>query len=137
MAIEKTYAMIKPAAVKAGHVDAIVKMIEADGFTIIAKKEIQMTTELASEFYAVHKERPFYQELVASISSGPVFAMVLEKEGAIKAWRDLMGATNPADAVDGTIRKLYGESITDNATHGSDAPETAQIEIKLVFPELG
>ena len=136
MAVEKTYAMIKPGALKAGHDKAIVDRIRQEGFEIVAIKELRMTKDLAEQFYAVHKEKPFFGEIVASLSSGPVIAMVLEKEGAINAWRDLMGVTNPADAADGTIRKLYGVTITDNATHGSDASETAATEIALIFPEL-
>ena len=136
MVLERTYAMIKPAAVAAGHVDAIVKRIEDEGFSIIAKKDMQMSKALAEAFYAVHSAKPFYEELVNSIASGPIVAMVLEKEGAIAAWRELMGATNPSDAAEGTLRKLYGTSIGENATHGSDAPETAMTEIELVFPEL-
>jgi len=134
--MERTFAMIKPDAVKAGRVDAIISMINDNGFTIVARKEMQFTKELAEAFYAVHKERPFFGELVEFITSGPVVALSLEKEGAIKAWRDLMGATNPAEAAEGTVRKLYGTSIGNNASHGSDAPETAATELGLIFSEL-
>jgi nucleoside-diphosphate kinase len=136
MAVEKTYAMIKPGALKAGHDKAIIDRIKQEGFSIVAMKKLQMTKDLAEQFYAVHKEKPFFSELVDSIISGPVIAMVLEKEDAITAWRDLMGVTDPAKAADGTIRKLYGVSIGENATHGSDAPETAATEISLIFSEL-
>jgi len=137
MAIERTYGMIKPAAVKTGNSGKIIDRIEQEGFVIVALKKMDMTREMAELFYEVHREKPFFGELVDSISSGPIVAMVLEKDGAIAAWRELMGATNPADAAEGTLRKLYGISIGDNATHGSDAPGTAATEIQLIFPELG
>ncbi len=134
--ITRTYAMIKPDAIAAGHTGAIIDRIEKEGFTIIGMKKMQFTKELGEAFYEVHKERPFFQELVTFISSGPVVALVLEKEDAVPAWRTLMGATNPAQADENSLRALYGTSIGNNATHGSDAAETAAVEIALVFPEL-
>jgi len=134
--MERTYAMIKPDAVKACYTGEIISRIESEGFMIVAMKKMRMSKELAELFYEVHRQKPFFEELVESIISGPVVAMVLERDEAIAAWRELMGATNPAEAAEGTIRKLYGSSITDNATHGSDSPETAETEIRLIFPEL-
>jgi nucleoside-diphosphate kinase len=134
--MERTYGMIKPGAIKNGHTGKIIDRIEQEGFTIVAMKKMQMTKELAELFYAVHRERPFFDELVESIVAGPIVAMVLEKDGAIAAWRELMGATNPDEAAEGTLRKLYGVNIGENATHGSDAPDTAASEVKLIFPDL-
>ena len=131
-----TFALIKPDAVAAGNTGDIIKRIEQEGFSIAALQKGMLHKELAEEFYGVHKERPFFGELVEFITSGPVVAMALEKDGAIKAWRDLMGATNPAEAADNTLRKLYGSNIGNNATHGSDAQETAEFELGLFFPEL-
>ena len=134
--MERTFAIIKPDAVEKKLAGKIIDMIEANGFNILGMKKLHMTEDQAKEFYAVHKDRPFYGELVDFISSGPVVVMALEKENAIKAWRDLMGATNPADAAEGTIRKLYAESIGKNAVHGSDAPETAAQEVRFFFSDL-
>jgi Nucleoside diphosphate kinase len=131
-----TYAMIKPHAVKAGLTGKVIDRIEHEGFTIVALKKFQMTRELAEQFYGVHRQRPFFPELVETIASGPVVGMVLEKDGAIAVWREIMGATDPAKAAPGTLRKLYAPSISENVVHGSDAPETAQSEIALIFPEL-
>jgi|SaaInlStandDraft_4_1057021.scaffolds.fasta_scaffold04002_3 nucleoside-diphosphate kinase len=131
-----TYAMIKPDAFKAKNVGNIISRIEKEGFNIIGLKLGVMERELAEEFYSVHKDKPFFSELVDFIISGPVVALVLEKENAIKVWRDLMGNTDPAKADENTLRKLYGTSIGPNALHGSDAPETAVTEINLIFPEL-
>ena len=133
---EQTFAIIKPDAVSKGYTGDIINMIEEHGFDIIRMKKLRMTREQAEHFYGVHKERPFFGELVEFITSGPVIVMALEKEHAIKAWRDLMGATNPEEAEQGTIRKQYAESIGKNAVHGSDAPETAQQELAFFFPEL-
>jgi nucleoside-diphosphate kinase len=133
MAIERTFAMIKPNAVSNKHVGEIVDAIEKAGFNIVEMKRMQLSLDLAKEFYEIHSERPFFGGLTNYIASGPVVAMVLEKENAILAWRDLMGATDPKDAEDGTIRKRFGVDIDDNATHGSDAPETAKIESELIF----
>ena len=131
--MERTFAIIKPGAVRDGNAGNIIARIEAEGFTISGMKKIQMSKAQAELFYAVHKARPFYGELVDSMISGPVVVMVLAKDNAIKAWRDLMGATNPAQAADNTIRKLFGTSIGENATHGSDAPETAAQEVPFFF----
>jgi nucleoside-diphosphate kinase len=134
--VEKTFAMIKPDAVKNKVVGKIITMIEDNGFDIVRMKKVVLDADKATEFYAVHKERPFFGELVEFVTSGPVIIMALEKENAIKAWRDLMGATNPADAAEGTIRKKFGTSIGNNVVHGSDAPETAKTELALMFPDL-
>ncbi len=134
--VEKTFAMIKPDAVKHKVVGKIITMIEDHGFDIVRMRKVVIDADKATEFYAVHKDRPFFGELTEFITSGPVVIMALEKENAIKAWRDLMGATNPADAAEGTIRKKFGTSIGNNAVHGSDAPETAKTELALMFPDL-
>jgi len=134
--MQKTFALIKPDAVKAGHTGAIISRIEKEGFTIVGMKKMTISKNRAEVFYGVHKSRPFFGELVDFISSGPVVALALQKADAIIAWRDLMGATNPATAAEGTLRKQFGTSIGNNATHGSDAPETAQFELVLFFPEL-
>ena len=136
MSTQVTFALIKPDAVANGNTGDIISRIEKEGFNIVGLQKGLIHQELAEEFYGVHKERPFFGELVEFITSGPVVAMALEKEGAIKAWRDLMGATNPAEAADNTLRKLYGANIGNNATHGSDAEETAAFELSLFFPEL-
>jgi nucleoside-diphosphate kinase len=134
--MEKTFAIIKPDAVAAGNSGKIIDRIEQEGFKIIAMKKIKLTKEQAEGFYAVHKEKPFFNDLTDFMSSGPCIVMALEKENAIKDWRNLMGATNPVDAEEGTLRKLYGKNIDNNATHGSDAPETAVIELKYFFSDL-
>ena len=134
--IERTFAMIKPDAIAAKNSGKIINMIEHNGFTILAMRKTIIDKATAQKFYAVHKERPFFGELVSFVTSGPVILMALEKENAIKGWRDLMGATDPLKADEGTIRKKFGTSIGNNATHGSDAPETAQEELALFFPEL-
>ena len=120
--------MIKPDAVKAGHIGAILNDINAAGFKIVALKMTQLTTAKAGEFYAVHKERPFYGELVGFMSSGPIVAAILEKDNAVADFRKLIGATNPADAAPGTIRAKYAKSVGENAVHGSDSDENAAIE---------
>lgn len=125
--------MIKPDAFGAGNSGAILKMIEEAGFKIIALKATQLSAELAGQFYAVHKERPFYADLCAYMSSGPIIAAILEKENAVADFRTLIGATNPADAAEGTIRKLFATSIEANAVHGSDSDENAQIEGSFFF----
>jgi len=134
--IEKTFAIIKPDAVQAGYRQDIINMIKAHGFTILAEQPGQWTRADAEQFYAIHSARPFFGELVEFMISGPVVMLVLEKENAVLAWRDLMGATNPAEAAAGTVRSLYGTSIGNNATHGSDSVENAKIEIGQFFPEL-
>ena len=132
-----TFALIKPDAVAAGNTGAIIARIEKEGFSIVGMRKMTITRSQAEAFYGVHKARPFFGELVSFITSGPVVALALQKEDAISAWRDLMGATNPAQAAEGTLRKQFGTSIGTNATHGSDAPETAQFELALFFPEIG
>ena len=134
--MERTFAIIKPGAVAAGNADNIVKMILEDGFTIVEKKEIVMSAEQAESLYQEHKERSFFQEMVDSMTSSPIVTMVLEKEGAVLAWRDLMGATNPAEADAGTVRALYGENIGSNAVHGSDSLESSQRERAIFFPNM-
>lgn len=131
--LEKTFAIIKPDAVAAKNAGKIIDRIEAEGFTIKAMKKIHMTKAIAERFYFVHRERPFYNDLTNFMSSGPCIVMCLEKEGAIKGWRALMGATNPDAAEADTLRKLYGKNIDNNAVHGSDAPETAAEEVAFFF----
>ncbi|MGB8325419.1 MAG: nucleoside-diphosphate kinase [Candidatus Acidiferrum sp.] len=133
MAIERTFAIIKPDAVKAGQPGEILARIHKAGFKIVAIKSIRLTKEEAGGFYAVHKERPFFGELTDFMSSGKIIAMVLESEGAILKWRDTMGATDPKKATPGTIRHDLGTSIGNNCTHGSDARETAAFEIGYFF----
>lgn len=127
--------MIKPDAVADGNIGAILKMIEEAGFKIIAMKYTKLTADLAGKFYEVHKERPFYGELVEYMSSGPIVAAILEKDNAVADFRTLIGATNPAEAAEGTIRKLYAKSIGENAVHGSDSDENAAIEGSFYFSE--
>lgn len=134
--VEKTFAIIKPHAVAAKKSGEVISLIEKNGFEIIAMKKIQLTKKQAEEFYSIHKERPFFGGLVSNVTAGPAVIMVLQKDNAIKAWRDFMGATDPIKAEPGTLRKLFGESIDFNVAHGSDAPETAKIEIGQFFPEL-
>lgn len=136
MAGNRTFTMIKPDAVAAGHIGAILQKINEAGFRIVAMKLTKLSAEKAGEFYAVHKERPFYGELVEFMSSGPIVAAILEKDNAVADFRKLIGATNPAEAAPGTIRALYAESIGKNAVHGSDADETAAIESRFHFGEV-
>jgi len=131
-----TFAIIKPDAVRAGNIGNIIQRITDSGFGIRALKLINMTLAEAEGFYAVHRERPFFAGLTEFMSSGPCVVLVLEKEGAVKAWRDLMGATDPAKADEGTIRKQFGGSVGENATHGSDSDENAAIEIAYFFSKL-
>ncbi len=128
-----TFTMIKPDAVKAGHIGDIRARINYAGFKIIAMKYTKLSAEKAGEFYAVHKERPFYGELVDFMSSGPIVAAVLEKDNAVADFRKLIGATNPAEAAEGTIRALYAKSIGENAVHGADSDENAKIEASFHF----
>ena len=130
---QKTFAIIKPDAVAAGNTGDIIAKIEASGLKVVAMKRLQLSEQMAQGFYAVHKERPFFGELVTFMTEGPVVAMVLEGDDAIKRWRDLMGPTNSEEAPNGTIRGDYGIDIERNASHGSDAPETARIEISYFF----
>ena len=134
--MNKTFAIIKPNAIQDKNSGKIIDMIEANGFDIIGMKKISMSEEQAKKFYDVHKERPFFGELVDMMTSGPVIVMVLKKDNAIQDWRDLMGATDPSQAAEGTIRKKFGKSIGENATHGSDSLKNARIEIEQFFPEL-
>jgi len=129
----RTFTMIKPDAFAAGHSGSILKHIEAAGFRIVAMKLTRLSAEKAGEFYAVHKERPFYGELVSFMSSGPIVAAILEKSNAVEDFRKLIGATNPANADEGTIRKLYAKSVGENAIHGSDSDENATIEGNFFF----
>ena len=129
----RTFTMVKPEAVESGNTGAILKMIEENGFRIVALKKIQLSSERAGVFYQVHKERPFYGELVDYMSSAPIVAAVLEKENAVADFRELIGATDPIEASDGTIRKLFAESKSKNAVHGSDSDENAQIESDFHF----
>jgi len=129
----RTFTMVKPDAVASGNTGSILKHIEAAGFKIIAMKLTKLSAKKAGEFYAVHKERPFYGELVEFMSSGPIVAAILEKENAVEDFRKLIGATNPANAEEGTIRKLYAKSVGENAVHGSDSDENAEIEGNFYF----
>lgn len=131
-----TFAIIKPDAVGAGHTGKIIDRIIGDGFRIRALKMIHQTRKQAEGFYEVHRGKPFYDGLTEFMSSGPCVVIVLEKAGAVKAWRDLMGATDPAKADAGTIRKEFGGSVGENATHGSDSDENAAIEIAYFFSKL-
>ncbi|HET7347884.1 MAG TPA: nucleoside-diphosphate kinase [Acidobacteriaceae bacterium] len=130
---QRTFSIIKPDAFRKGHAGAILAEIEKAGFRIVAIKRLSISKTQAEGFYYVHKERPFFPSLTTFMSSGPIIAMVLEKENAIADLRKLMGATNPANADEGTIRKKYAGSIEENAIHGSDAEETAQFEIGYFF----
>ncbi|HSF46330.1 MAG TPA: nucleoside-diphosphate kinase [Chitinophagaceae bacterium] len=132
----RTFTMIKPDAFANGHSGKIIDHIIQAGFKIVALKATQLTPAKAGEFYAIHKERPFYGELCEFMSSGPIIAAILEKENAVEAFRTLIGATNPANAAEGTIRKLYAESIGRNAVHGSDSDENANIEGSFFFSGL-
>ncbi len=133
MATNRTFTMIKPDAFEAGNSGAILKMIEEAGFKIVAMKATQLTPLLAGKFYEVHKERPFYADLCAYMSSAPILAVILEKDNAVEDFRTLIGATNPANAAEGTIRKIFAKSIEANAVHGSDSDENAAIEGSFFF----
>jgi nucleoside-diphosphate kinase len=135
MAIERTFSIIKPDAVAKNHIGEIVSRFEKNGLRVIAMKMLHLTKEQAEGFYAVHKERPFFNDLVAFMISGPVVVQVLEGENAVLKNRELMGATNPAEAAPGTIRADFADSIDENAVHGSDAPETAKEEIAFFFSD--
>ena len=135
MAVTRTFSIIKPDATRRNLTGAVTKMLEEAGLRIVASKRIHMSQEQAEGFYAVHKERPFFGELVDFMTSGPCVVQVLEGEDAVKRNRDIMGATNPADADEGTIRKTHAESIEANSVHGSDSDENAKIEIEFFFSE--
>jgi len=128
-----TFTMIKPEAVAANNIGGILNMIEEGGFRIVAMKKVHLTKERASEFYAVHKERPFYGELVDYMSGSPIIAAILEKDNAVADFRTLIGATNPTEAAEGTIRKKYATSLAENAVHGSDSDDNAKIEAEFHF----
>ncbi len=128
-----TYAMIKPIAVDRGDIGAILKMAEDNGFTVAGLKKTQLSKVTAEDFYGEHKERDFFDELTGFMVSGPIVAIVLKKENAVKEWRKLIGATNPENADVGTIRKLFAESLRHNAVHGSDSDESAKRETELIF----
>lgn len=132
----RTFTMIKPDAVKAGNIGNILQMINAAGFRIVAMKYLHISTKQAEQFYEVHAARPFYGELTEFMSSGPIVAAILEKENAVADFRKLIGATNPAQAEEGTIRKKYAASVGENAVHGSDSDENAQIEGSFFFSGL-
>lgn len=132
----RTFTMIKPDATKKGYAGAILEKINSAGFKIVALKMLHLSAEKVGEFYAVHRERPFYGELVTFMSSGPITAAILEKNNAVEDFRILIGATNPAQAADGTIRKLYAASIGENAIHGSDSDANALIEGDFFFSKL-
>ncbi len=134
--IERTLGIVKPDAVASGETGKILDMIESNGFSIIAMKKIKLSKHEAEKFYYVHRERPFFASLTDFMSSGPVVVMVLEKENAIADYRELMGATNPSEAGEGTIRRLFGSNIERNAVHGSDSESSASFEIGFFFSQL-
>lgn len=136
MATNRTFTMIKPDAVAEGHSGAILKIIEKAGFRIVALKMVKLTKERAGQFYEVHKERPFYDSLTDYMSSGHIIAAILEKENAVTDFRTLIGSTNPEEAAEGTIRKLYAKSMQANAVHGSDSDENAEIEGNFYFSNI-
>lgn len=133
MALQRTFSIIKPDATRRNLTGAVTKMLEDAGLRVIASKRIRMTKAQAEDFYGVHRERPFFGDLVAFMTSGPVVVQVLEGEGAVARNRDVMGATNPADAAEGTIRKAFAESIEANSVHGSDSEQNARTEIDFFF----
>jgi nucleoside-diphosphate kinase len=134
MSVERTFSIIKPDAVAAGNAGAILALLQKAGFKIIGMRQTRLSEAQAQAFYAVHKERPFYAGLVKFMTEGPIVVLALERENAVKQLREVMGATNPANAAEGTVRKLYATDIERNAIHGSDAPETAAVELAFFFP---
>jgi len=134
--VERTFSIIKPDAVAAGHAGEILTMLEQAGFRIIGMRMVKLTREQAEGFYAVHRERPFFPSLVNFMTEGPIIALALEREDCVKRLRDVMGATNPANAAERTVRKKFAESIERNCIHGSDAPETASVELAYFFSAL-
>ena len=134
MSVERTFSAIKPDAVAAGHAGEILAMIEKAGFKVVGLRMTRLTEAQARGFYAVHRERPFYNGLVKFMTEGPIFVMALERESAITKLREVMGATDPAKAAEGTIRKRFATDIERNCIHGSDAPETAKTELQFFFP---
>lgn len=135
MAVERTLAIIKPDAVENNHIGEIIARIEAEGFVIRAMKLVRLTNAEAEGFYAVHQGKPFFEELTTFMSSGTCVPLVLEKDNAVAAWREVIGATNPADAAEGTIRKAFAESVGRNAVHGSDSVENGTLESNYFFAE--
>lgn len=133
---DTTFAMIKPGAVSRKNSGKIIDLIESHGFDIIGLKKLKMSKEQAKTFYAVHKDRPFYTDLVTMMTSGPIIVLALKKDNVVKAWRDLMGSTDPKKASPGTIRAQFGVDIENNAVHGSDSDANARLELKQFFPEL-
>ena len=131
--VERTFSIIKPDAVAAGNAGAILALLQKAGFKIIGMRQTRLSEAQAQAFYAVHKERPFYGGLVKFMTEGPIVVLALERENAVKQLREVMGATNPANAAEGTVRKLYATDIERNAIHGSDAPETAAVELAFFF----
>ncbi len=131
--MERTFSIIKPDAVKNGKAGLVLAKLEEHGFKVLGLRMLHMSKETAERFYSVHKERPFFASLVTFMSEGPAIVMALEREDAVKRLREVMGATNPANAAEGTVRKLYADSIERNAIHGSDAPETAKDELAFFF----
>ncbi|MDX1903357.1 MAG: nucleoside-diphosphate kinase [Thermonemataceae bacterium] len=136
MQTNRTFSMIKPDAVEAGNIGAILKMMEENGFRIVAMRMTKLSKQRAGQFYEVHKERPFYNDLCEYMSSGHIVALILEKENAVADFRKLIGATNPANAEEGTIRRLFAKSIEANAVHGSDSDENAAIEGAFFFSKM-
>jgi nucleoside-diphosphate kinase len=136
MSLERTFSIIKPDAVAAGNAGNILALLESAGFKILALRMAQLTEDQAEGFYAVHRERPFFAGLVKFMTEGRIIVMALERESAISKLREVMGATNPANAAEGTIRKKYATSIERNCIHGSDAPETAAVELAYFFPSV-
>ncbi|RUM57641.1 MAG: nucleoside-diphosphate kinase [Persephonella sp.] len=136
MAVERTLMLIKPDAVRKEVEGKIIAHVQEKGFKLVALKKLRLTKEQAKQFYIVHKDRPFYDELCEFMSSGPIVAMVWEGENAISEIRKIMGATDPAKAEEGTLRKLYGSNVGENAVHGSDSPESASVEIPFFFSRL-
>ena len=132
--MEKTFAIIKPDAVRAGNTEKIIDQLKKNGFAISKMKRITMKQKEAFQLYEIHKGKPFFDEMVSFITSGPLIVMELSRDNAIKAWRTLMGATDPSEATFGTIRKLFGTDIGHNAAHGSDSPENAKAELNIFFP---
>jgi len=133
MSVERTFSIIKPDAVAAGNAGAILALLQRAGFKIIGMRQTRLSEAQAQAFYAVHRERPFYSGLVKFMTEGPIVVLALERDNAVKQLREVMGATNPANAAEGTVRKLYATDIERNAIHGSDAPETAAVELAFFF----
>ena len=134
--VERTFSILKPDAVAAGHAGEILTMLEQAGFRIVGMRMLKLTQQQAEGFYAVHRERPFFASLVKFMTEGRIVALALELEDAVRKLREVMGATNPANAAEGTVRKLFAESIERNCIHGSDAPETAAVELSYFFSAL-